>query len=103
MLIINFSKKIARLGRSLSRKQKGSNNFQKIKHKLAKCHELTRQLTYKADWYGRTYIKVNTFYASSQLCHVCGYQNSDIKNLLVRSFKCPKCNLRSWNKKVLSK
>lgn len=141
--IKKYEKKLARLGRSLSRKQKGSKNFLKIKHKLAKCHErisnircdylhkvshkivsenqviitedlqvknmmknhklasniadvswyeLTRQLTYKADWYGRTYLKVNTFYASSQLCHICGYQNSDMKKLTVRNWICPKCD-----------
>ena len=54
--------------------------------------ELTRQLTYKAEWYERTYIKVDTFYASSQLCNVCGYQNSDTKRLFVRSWHCPNCD-----------
>ena len=43
-------------------------------HHLAKSisdvswYELTRQLEYKAKWNGRKYIKINTFYASSQLC-----------------------------------
>ena len=39
--------------------------------------ELVRQLEYKAKWYGRTLIKVDTFYPSSQLCHICGYKNSE--------------------------
>lgn len=66
-------------------------------HHLAKSiadvswHELTRQLEYKADWNGRQYIKVDTFYASSQLCSVCGYQNTGTKDLSVRKWKCPKC------------
>ena len=47
---------------------------------------------YKANWYGRTYIKVNTFYASSQLCHICGYQYSETKDLSMRNWICPKCN-----------
>ena len=38
-------------------------------------HELTRQLEYKAAWNGRQYIKIDTFYASSQLCSACGYKN----------------------------
>lgn len=66
-------------------------------HKLAKSildvswSEFVRQLEYKADWYGREIIKINTWYPSSQLCHVCGYQNSDTKNLVVRDWICPKC------------
>ena len=66
-------------------------------HHLAKAisdvswYELTRQLEYKAKWNGRKYIKIDTFYASSQLCSVCGYQNPDIKDLSVRTWICPKC------------
>ena len=66
-------------------------------HHLAKAisdaswYELTRQLEYKAKWNGRKYIKIDTFYASSQLCSVCGYQNLDIKDLSVRTWICPKC------------
>ena len=51
----------------------------------------TRQLEYKAKWNGRKYIKIDTFYASSQLCSVCGYQNPDTKDLSVRTWICPKC------------
>ena len=54
-------------------------------------YELTRQLEYKSKWNGRKYIKIDTFYASSQICSVCGYQNSDTKNLSVRTWICPKC------------
>ena len=66
-------------------------------HKLAKAitdaswYELTRQLEYKAKWNGREYIKVDTFYASSQLCSVCGYKNIEVKDLSIRNWKCPKC------------
>ena len=54
-------------------------------------YELTRQLGYKAKWNGRKYIKIDTFYASSQICSACGYQNSDTKDLSVRTWICPKC------------
>ncbi|WP_252261346.1 transposase, partial [Eubacterium ramulus] len=37
------------------------------------------------------YIKINTFYASSQLCSACGYQNTETKNLSVREWTCPVC------------
>ena len=66
-------------------------------HHLAKAisdvswYELTRQLEYKAKWNGREYIKINMFYASSQLCSVCGYQNAETKDLSVRKWICPVC------------
>jgi putative transposase len=66
-------------------------------HHLAKSisdvswYELTRQLEYKAEWNGRKYVKVDTFYASSQRCSACGYQNADIKDLSVREWICPVC------------
>ena len=69
-------------------------------HHLAKSisdvswYELTRQLEYKAGWKGRKYVKIDTFYASSQLCYVCGYQNTDTKDLSVREWKCPACGAK---------
>ena len=60
-------------------------------HRLAKSisdvswYELTRQLEYKAKWNGRKYVKIDRFYASSQLCSACGYQNTETKNLSVRN------------------
>ena len=66
-------------------------------HKLAKSisdvswYELTRQLEYKAKWNNRIYVKVDSFYASSQLCSCCGFQNKEIKDLSVRQWKCPNC------------
>ena len=69
-------------------------------HHLAKAisdaswYELTRQLEYKANWNGRKYIKIDTFYASSQLCSVCGYQNMETKNLSIRKWVCPECGAK---------
>ena len=66
-------------------------------HKLAKSisdvswYEITRQLEYKAKWNNRIYIKVDSFYASSQLCSCYGCQNKEIKDLSVRQWKCPNC------------
>ena len=133
-----------RLAKSLSRKVKGSANYQKAKLKLARFHEkisnirkdflhklstrlvrqydiicietlsvknmmknhrlaksfqdvaqseFIRQLEYKAKWYGKTISKVGTFYPSSQLCSNCGYKNSDVKNLSIRGWSCPKCGV----------
>ena len=66
-------------------------------HHLAKSisdaswYELARQLSYKSDWNNRIYHKIDTFYASSQICSCCGYQNQDIKDLSIRKWQCPNC------------
>ena len=52
---------------------------------------LVSMLLYKANWYGRTVIKVPSDYPSSQLCHVCGYKNSITKDLAIRKWTCPEC------------
>lgn len=54
-------------------------------------YEFTRQLEYKANWYGREIIKVDKYFASSQLCNVCNYKNISIKDLSIRKWKCPQC------------
>lgn len=68
-------------------------------HNLAKniadvsWYELTRQIKYKSDWYGRLYIKINTYYPSSQICNCCGYKNTETKDLSVRYWTCPNCGV----------
>jgi len=51
-----------------------------------------RMIEYKANWYGRTYHKIDRYFVSSQLCNVCGYKNTDTKDLNVRQWICPQCN-----------
>ena len=66
-------------------------------HKLAEAisdvswYEFCRQLEYKCLWYGKQFVQISTNFASSQLCSNCGYKNSDIKNLIIREWTCPKC------------
>ena len=137
-----YENKIARLNKRLAKKEEGSNNWYKVKNKLARVHEkvanirknflhklstkLIREnqtivveslkvknmlknsrlaksisdvswskfvdyLSYKAEWYGRELIKIDTFFPSSQLCNKCGYQNKKVKDLGIRKWKCPKC------------
>ena len=135
-------KKLAKEQRKLSHMEKGSNNRNKQRIKVARLHKhiqnqrndylhklskkiidenqiiciedlkvknmmndsklarnisdvswsrLVSMLLYKADWYGRTIVKVPKDYPSSQLCHACGYKNSITRDLTIRKWICPKC------------
>ena len=65
-------------------------------HKLSKSiadvswGEFIRQLEYKADWYGREIIKIDTWYPSSQICSNCGHKDGK-KTLSIREWTCPIC------------
>ena len=134
-------KRVRRLSKSLSRKIKGSKNYEKAKLKLSKehrkiknqrkdfHHKLSRKiadqcivficedlnikgivknrhlskevssagwgqfltyLKYKMERKGGLFVKVDRFYASSKICHVCGHKNSDLK-LKDRDWICPDC------------
>ena len=48
-------------------------------------------LKYKLLWQGKSLIKIDKWYPSSQLCQVCGYKNEETKNLSVREWDCPNC------------
>lgn len=65
-------------------------------HKLAKSiadvswSEFVRQLAYKCEWKGRTLVKVNQFYPSSQICSLCGHKDGK-KELNIREWTCSNC------------
>lgn len=135
-------KKLARLQRQLSRKTKGSENWNKVRIQVARLHEhianqrrdmqhklsteivrqndiiciedlapknmvrnhklaksisdaswgeFRRQLTYKAEWYGKQLVTVDRFYPSSQTCSECGAQWPGTKDLKVRHWVCSEC------------
>ena len=52
-------------------------------------YEFTRQLQYKADWYGRKVIKVDKYFA--RICSCCGKKFPITKDLGVRQWICPNC------------
>lgn len=134
--------RLAREQRKLSKMQKGSNNRNKQRIKVAMLHEKvanqrkdflhkqSRQianaydcicienldmkamsqslnfgksvsdngwgmfvayLKYKLRDIGKQLIKVDKFFASSQICSICGYKNTGTKNLSVRAWDCPQC------------
>jgi putative transposase len=54
--------------------------------------ELVRQLTYKAQWYGRALIAIDTWYPSSKRCSACGHVLGSL-SLATREWTCPACGV----------
>ena len=67
-------------------------------HKLAKSiqdaswEELTRQLKYKASWYGRVYYEIGRYFPSSKTCNNCKVI-VDTLPLDIRQWDCPSCGV----------
>ena len=51
---------------------------------------LKNMIKYKCELYGKTFIEIPQYYASSQYCHVCGYKNTNL-TIEERKWQCPKC------------
>jgi putative transposase len=52
--------------------------------------DFVRQLTYKCEWHGRTFVRIDRWYPSSKLCSACGFKN-DSMPLDIREWQCPQC------------
>ncbi len=67
-------------------------------HKLAKAiqeasfAEIKRQISYKANWHGRTVVLVDTWFPSSKLCSECGWKHPSL-TLKDREFQCQGCGI----------
>ena len=51
----------------------------------------TAFLQYKLEELGKRLVRIDKFFASSQICSICGYQNPETKDLSVREWTCPCC------------
>lgn len=68
-------------------------------HNLAKSigdaswSNFVTMIAYKCEWNRKSFIQIDTFFPSSQLCNHCGYKNPEVKNLEVREWTCPVCGM----------
>lgn len=54
--------------------------------------QLVNFIKYKCLWYGKKFVQIDRFYASSKICSCCGTYHKDIVNSLrVREWTCPDC------------
>lgn len=53
--------------------------------------ELIRQINYKSQWAGRTFVQIDQFFPSSKRCNSCGHTMNKLP-LDIRSWKCPSCH-----------
>ncbi len=48
------------------------------------------KLEYKAEWFGKTILRIGRFEPSTKICNVCGYYNKNL-TLTDREWQCPDC------------
>ncbi len=53
--------------------------------------ELTRQLDYKAKWYGRTLVQLERWFPGSKTCSSCGHKVDSLP-LNIHEWDCPQCS-----------
>lgn len=52
--------------------------------------ELLRQLKYKSEWQGKTFVQIGRYFPSSKICSCCGCKHADLE-LSERTWTCPSC------------
>jgi len=55
--------------------------------------DFIRKLEYKAEWFGKTVLRIGQFEPSSKLCSECGYYNKELQ-LKEREWICPDCKTK---------
>ena len=61
--------------------------------------EFMRQLEYKSLWKGKTIIKIDKWFPSSQICSNCGSLTGK-KKLNIRKFDCPHCGTQNLDRDI---
>lgn len=83
-----------------------ANLLHKNKHRGAKSiaqqgwGQFLTMLEYKSMITNTVFVKVDTYFPSSQLCNCCGYKNPQLKDPKIRQWTCPVCGThhdRDWN------
>ena len=49
------------------------------------------KLEWKSNFHNCQVIKIDKFFASSQICSCCGYKNKDVATKHLEVWKCPEC------------
>lgn len=62
-------------------------------------HQLTQQLAYKAERYGRDFVQIDKWYPSSKRCFHCGHITDNMP-LNVRTWDCPSCGTQGIDRNV---
>lgn len=68
----------------------------KKNHKLAQAigdsawYSFVQKLVYKAEWVGKTVIKIDQWESTSKTCNVCGYKNKEL-TFDIREWQCLNC------------
>ena len=77
-------------------KDNKNKHFHKKNRKICELgwYEFARMLKYKSEWYGKTFVQVDRYFASSQICSHCGHKNTAVKDESIKEWICPICNTK---------
>jgi putative transposase len=48
------------------------------------------KLQYKAEWFGKTVLRINQWLPSTKTCNICGYKHPNMDES-IREWQCPVC------------